>query len=53
MADGYAIEWTGAADRYGRQLVTVRLEDGREAGEVLVAEGLSQRWPGKSGVWCP
>lgn len=52
MGDGYVIEWSGARGAYGRDLVTVRLSDGRDAGQVLIAEGLSQPWPNKGNVWC-
>ncbi|MBB4005212.1 MAG: thermonuclease family protein [Aurantimonas endophytica] len=51
MGGGYSLAGHGT-DRYGRRLVTVRLSDGRDAGEVLVAEGLSQRWPNRGNPWC-
>ncbi|NDV86492.1 thermonuclease family protein [Aurantimonas aggregata] len=51
MSGGYSLSG-GDTDRYGRRLVTVTLSDGRDAGEVLVAEGLSQRWPNRGNPWC-
>jgi endonuclease YncB( thermonuclease family) len=42
----------GKDDRYGRKLVTFKLADGRDAGEVLIAERLAQPWPNKGNVWC-
>ena len=51
MAGGYSLSGRDS-DRYGRRLVTVTLADGRDAGEVLVAEGLSQRWPNRGNPWC-
>lgn len=38
-------------DRYGRLLRLVRV-DGRDAGEVLISEGLAQRWAGHKAHWC-
>ncbi|MEC5325732.1 thermonuclease family protein [Aurantimonas sp. A3-2-R12] len=52
MAGGYTIEWTGGKGKYGRQLARVRLADGRDAGQVLIDEGLSQPWPNKGNKWC-
>lgn len=51
MSGGYSLSGRDT-DRYGRRLVTVTLSDGRDAGEVLVAEGLSQRWPNRGNPWC-
>lgn len=45
MARGYRIEWSGDVGYYGRHLVTITLADGRDAGGVLIAEGLAQPWP--------
>ncbi|WP_224406097.1 thermonuclease family protein [Afifella sp. IM 167] len=53
MAGGYAIEWAGRRGRHLRELATVRLADGRDAGKVLVEEGLSQPWPNQGNPWCP
>lgn len=52
MASGYRIEWSGEEGSYGRELVTITLADGRDAGEVLIDEGLSQRWPNIGNPWC-
>lgn len=47
MDDGYRIAFNGKADRYQRALARVILSDGRDAGQVLIAEGLSQPWPNR------
>ena len=39
-------------DRYGRLLRTVSRKGG-SLGEVLVREGLAERWQGRRGDWCP
>ncbi|WP_128292026.1 thermonuclease family protein [Afifella aestuarii] len=52
MSDGYTIEWVHERGNFGRELATVRLSDGRDAGQVLIEEGLSQRWPNEGNVWC-
>jgi micrococcal nuclease len=52
MAGGYRIEWTGGRGRYGRELADVILSDGRDAGQVLIEEGLSQPWPNEGNRWC-
>ena len=52
MAGGYRIERAGRAGYYGRDLVTIRLGDGRDAGRVLISEGLSQPWPNEGNKWC-
>lgn len=54
MAGGYRIEDSGEKDRTSdrRELVRVTLNDGRDAGRVLVSEGLAQRWPNKGNRWC-
>ncbi|KQU77686.1 hypothetical protein ASD12_17965 [Mesorhizobium sp. Root102] len=38
-------------DRYGRTLATVEV-DGRDVGEIMIAEGLARRWNGKRRPWC-
>lgn len=45
--------WTDGrdTDRYGRALRVVT-RDGRSLGEVLVSEGLAERWKGYRGNWC-
>lgn len=52
MAGGYTIEWAHRKGSFGRQLATVRLKDGRAAGQVLIREGLSQPWPNEGNRWC-
>ncbi|MEC5292643.1 thermonuclease family protein [Aurantimonas sp. C2-6-R+9] len=52
MAGGYRIEWTGGRGRYGRELANVILSDGRDAGQVLIEESLSQPWPNEGNRWC-
>lgn len=52
MRSGYRIEWLGSTDRFGRQLVNIRLVDGSDAGRVLLHEGLAQPWPNSGNVWC-
>lgn len=38
-------------DRYGRTLGTVTV-NGRDVGDVLVAEGLAREWTGRRQPWC-
>lgn len=52
MDSGYTINWSGESGSYGRKLVTITLADGRDAGNVLMAEGLAQPWPNDGNVWC-
>ncbi|MGN6548775.1 MAG: thermonuclease family protein [Pararhizobium sp.] len=52
MGAGYRLNWSGGKGRYGRQLVTITLADGRDAGEVLMSEHLAQPWPNRGNVWC-
>lgn len=54
MAPGYTLQYSGNKDRTSdrRDLVTVRLSDGRDAGQVLIKEGLAQPWPNTGNVWC-
>ena len=52
MAGGYKIEWNGSKGYYGRALANIRLADGRDAGQVLIKEGLSQPWPNEGNRWC-
>lgn len=51
MSGGYSIAM-GEADRYGRALAVVTLSDGRDAGSVLIAEGMAQPWPNEGNIWC-
>jgi micrococcal nuclease len=52
MGAGYTIRWLGRTDRYNRQLVDITLRDGRDAGGVLVWEGLARIWPNGAKQWC-
>lgn len=52
MAPGYSIKGSGKNDRLGRALVDVTVKDGRDAGKLLIAEGLAQPWPNTGNVWC-
>jgi len=38
-------------DRYGRTLATVTV-DGRDVGEIMIAEGLARPWTGRRQPWC-
>ncbi|MCF6112290.1 thermonuclease family protein [Mesorhizobium muleiense] len=38
-------------DRYGRTLATIEV-NGRDVGEILIAEGLARPWNGKRRPWC-
>jgi endonuclease YncB( thermonuclease family) len=52
LAGGYRIRPSGRDDPHGRALVDILLPDGRDAGAVLLQEGLAQRWPNRGNVWC-
>jgi endonuclease YncB( thermonuclease family) len=55
MGGGYAIHWTDKQDRKGkrgRQLVSIKLADGRDAGQILMQEGIAQPWPNVGNMWC-
>ena len=52
MEQGYRVNWSGRKGFYHRALVTITLSDGRDAGEVLLEEGLAQLWPNHSNPWC-
>lgn len=54
MERGYRIRYSGEKDRTSdkRDLVEVILSDGRDAGQVLIREGLAQAWPNKGNKWC-
>lgn len=51
MSGGYTMSG-GDYDRYDRRLVLIILADGRDAGAVLIEEGLAQPWPNSSNPWC-
>ncbi|MBF9052177.1 hypothetical protein GTA62_19640 [Roseobacter sp. HKCCD9010] len=48
-------EWqlwtTGQLDRYGRGLATITV-NGRDVGDILIAEGLARSWPDGGEFWC-
>jgi endonuclease YncB( thermonuclease family) len=50
-ADVVTITPTGRRDRYGRTLALVEV-DGRDAGEILIREGLARPWRGRRESWC-
>ena len=52
MREGYEIIRLGRTDHYNRQLVNVRLRDGRDAGQVLLAEGLARQFLSRAKPWC-
>lgn len=54
MAGGYRLVGTGGKDLTSqrRDLVRIVLPDGRDAGKVLLREGLAQPWPNKGNIWC-
>jgi endonuclease YncB( thermonuclease family) len=45
------IKPVGRIDRYNRPLAFVAL-DGRDIGEIMVAEGLAVKWQGRRHAWC-
>jgi len=51
-ASGYRLVPNGKLDRKKRVLLDVKLADGRDAGEVLLAERLAQPWPNTGNIWC-
>lgn len=38
-------------DRHGRTLATITV-DGKDVGEIMIAEGLARPWEGKRKPWC-
>lgn len=38
-------------DRHGRTLATITV-DGRDVGEIMIAEGLARPWDGRRHPWC-
>lgn len=52
MAAGYRIQWSGDEGYFGRDLVRIKLSDGRLAGATLISEGLAQPWPNDGNPWC-
>lgn len=51
MSGGYSMSGS-RRDTYRRRLVVVTLADGRDAGRVLIDEGLAQSWPNSGNPWC-
>ncbi|MCQ0990560.1 thermonuclease family protein [Jiella marina] len=51
MSGGYSVRREGTG-YYGRTIVSIALADGRDAGAVLLDEGLAQRWPNSGNPWC-
>lgn len=50
---GLVIEDSGKIDAFERPLVTLRLPDGRTAGQILIEEGLDVEWtPEYEASWC-
>ena len=53
MLPGASVYDSGKRDRYGRPLVSVRLQDGRSVGSMLIGEGLARPWsPKYRPNWC-
>lgn len=52
MRGGYALEWLGEKGGAGRDLVRIRLANGRDAARVLVEEGFAVDWPHRPRVFC-
>lgn len=54
MSGGYMLEDSGRKDRTSdrRALMQIILPDGRDAGQILIKEGLSQPWPNRGNKWC-
>jgi endonuclease YncB( thermonuclease family) len=54
MSGGYRLEDSGRKDQTSdrRALVRIFLPDGRDAGQILIKEGLSQLWPNRGNKWC-
>lgn len=50
---GLEVQDSGERDPFDRPLVTLRLPDGRTAGQILIEEGLAVEWtPGYRADWC-
>jgi endonuclease YncB( thermonuclease family) len=47
----YSITWLGERTS-DRELVYIRLNDGRDVGGILVAEKHAVTWPHADGIWC-
>ncbi len=47
----WTLEDRGDDGGYGRRLGTIRI-NGRDVGDILIAEGLARRWPNGREFWC-
>lgn len=52
LSGGARVDYSGRSDTWNRPLVAIILPDGRDAGAVLVEEGLAREWTGQTGGWC-
>nr|WP_319384388.1 thermonuclease family protein [uncultured Roseibium sp.] len=52
MRTGYEVEWTGKKGKLDRHLVRIKVSGGKDLGEILLSEGLAQRWPNDTNPWC-
>lgn len=52
LSGAYKIRPNGRDDPNGRALVDLLLPDGRDVGQILMNEGLAQRWPNRGNIWC-
>jgi endonuclease YncB( thermonuclease family) len=50
-AQSLDVRRTGRIDRYDRIIAFVRI-DGRDLGELMIAEGLARPWRGRREPWC-
>jgi endonuclease YncB( thermonuclease family) len=51
LSGQFEVQPTGRVGAFGRPLATILLPDGREAGDVLMTEGLAVRYP-EGHDWC-
>lgn len=47
----FALVRSGQKDRYNRTLATIKI-DGKDVGDILIAERLAHRWQGYKEDWC-
>ncbi|HWK40789.1 MAG TPA: thermonuclease family protein [Croceibacterium sp.] len=50
LGAGFQMQRNGA-DRYGRTLARITVQ-GRDAGAILISEGLARPWEGRRRPWC-
>lgn len=50
-ADEISVRRTGRRDRYDRIIALVQV-DGRDLGELMIADGLARPWRGRREPWC-